>query len=417
MASDFLEERSLASRLFSWQDRLAQIVQGSRAGWQQDVRSGLFAFLTSLFLAAPILWIYLEPGYVGRLLDFMAQASNPLRRDLRELILGYRITVPLLNHWIGFRGFAVIIPAIIASLVNLILCSRIIRQRTHSSVFSVYGAVGLSLTFFIAEGTTFWSSPDSVAHLLALLPAAFSLHWAYLAGAVPIAMFVDERSIISFAFLLLFWWRKEGLGLSFKTQALTIIGFVVGLLLWKLGRVVLDSGWLAEPPSNSLVSSVTSRVLETGAPHDGWMVWAVNIICAFKWMYVFPVILSALLFRKSIAQGKFLTSRLGLLVVPWSLYLLLFLASVGAAAFSGDVWRTVSFAFFFVLEGMLLLWSVRPLLAMALARISMLLMIATPVAYVGSALTPQLSPPLLLVLWRTYAGGGAGLMSWFRSLL
>lgn len=407
---------SLASRLFRWLDRVAQVVQGSRAGWRQDVRSGLFAFLVSLFLAAPVLWIYLEPGSGGRLADFMAQAAEPLRRDLREPILGYRITVPLLNHWLGFRGFAVIIPAMAASLLNLILCSRILRQRTQNSLFSIFGAVGLSLTFFVAEGTTFWSAPDSVAHLLALVPAAFSLPWFYLVGAVPIAMFVDERSIISFCFLLIFWWRRD-FGSSFKALTFTIIGFLAGLSFWKLGRVVIDFGWLAEPPSNNLVSSAASRVLKIGAPHDGWAVWIVNSICAFKWMYIFPIILSALLIRWLIAQRNPLASMLYEVVVPWSLYLFLFFAWVGAAAFNGDVWRTVSFAFFFVIEAMLLLWSARPSLAMASARISMLLMISTPVAFVGFALTPQLSPPLPLVLWRTYAGGGAGFMSWLRSIL
>ena len=416
MTSDSLGFPFFASRLFRWLDRVAQGIQGSRAGWRQDVRSGLFAVLVSLFLAAPVLWIYLEPGYGGRLADFMAQAAEPLRRDLKEPILGYRITVPLLNHWLGFRGFAVIIPAITVSFVNLVLCSRILRQRTQSSLFSIFGGVGLSLTFFIAEGTTFWSAPDSVAHLLALLPAAFSLHWAYFVGAVPIAMFVDERSIVSFVFLLIFLWRRD-FGLSFKAPAFKIICFLAGLSLWKLGRVVLDSGWLAEPPVNSLLSGQASRVLEIGAPHDGWGVWIVNIICAFKWMYVFPVILSALLIRWFVMQRNPLTPMLYSLVVPWSLYLLLFFAWVGSAAFNGDVWRTVSFAFFFVLEAMLLLWSARPLLAMALARISMLLMIATPIAYVGSALTPQLQFPLPLVLWRTYAGGGAGFMYWLRSFL
>ena len=416
MTSGFIRVSSLASHLFRWLDRVAQGVQGSRAGWRQDVRSGLFAFLVSLFLAAPVLWIYLEPGSGGRLADFMAQAAEPLRRDLREPILGYRITVPLLNNWLGFRGFAVIIPAMTASLVNLILCSRILRQRTQNSLFSIFGSVGLSLTFFIVEGTTFWSAPDSVAHLLVLLPAAFSLPWFYLVGAIPIAMFVDERSIISFVFLLIFLWRRDS-GLALRLQLLRLFGFLASISLWKIGRIVLDSGWLADPPVNSLLSSQASRVLEIGAPHDGWAVWIVNIICAFKWMYVFPVILTTMLIFWFVKQRNLLAPMLFSLVLPWSLYLLLFFAWVGAAAFNGDVWRTVSFAFFFVIEGMLLLWSTRPSLAMALARISMLLMISIPVAFVGSALTPQLSPPLPLVLWRTYAGSGAGFVSWLRSIL
>jgi hypothetical protein len=178
MDSRFVLEENVLFRLSRWLDRFALIVSGSpgASAWKYDIRVGTFAFLVSLLLAAPVLWIYLEPGAGGRLADFIALAAEPFRRDLKEPILGYRITVPLLNYFLGLRGYAVAIPAIAASLANLILCCRIFRMRTQSALLPFFASVGLSLTFFIAEGTTFWSAPDSVAHLIVLIPAAFSLH-------------------------------------------------------------------------------------------------------------------------------------------------------------------------------------------------------------------------------------------------
>lgn len=194
MNPQFTREENVLFRLSRWLDRFALIVSGTPgiSGWKCDIRVGFFSFLVSLLLAAPVLWIYLEPGAGGRLADFMAQAAEPFRRDLKEPILGYRFTVPLLNYFLGLRGFAVVLPAIAASLSNLILCCRIFRVRTQSARLPLFATVGISLTFFIAEGTTFWAAPDSVAHLIALIPAAFQLHWFYLVAAVPLAMFVDE---------------------------------------------------------------------------------------------------------------------------------------------------------------------------------------------------------------------------------
>jgi hypothetical protein len=416
MTSQLAREENVLFRLSRWLDRFALIVSGGpdSPGWKSDIRIGTFAFLVSIFLAAPALWIYLEPGAGGRLADFMAQAAEPLRRDLKEPILGYRIAVPLINYLLGLRGYAVVMPAIAASFINLMLCCRIFRLRTQSALLTFFGTVGISLTFFIVEGTTFWSAPDSVAHLIALTPAAFSLHWVYWIAGLPVAMFVDERSLIAFCFLLLFCWRRDGHNLV-SHGAINAVGFLVGLSVWKLGRTIIDSGLIAEPPSNNLVSGVTARVLQIGSPHDGWAVWMVNILCAFKWMYVFPLVLSVVLLSRLAVRDA--SSVRGPMAVIWILNLALFIAWLGAAAFNGDVWRTISFAFFFVIEAVLMLSSMTPLLALRLARASMLLMISTPVAYVGSALTPQLSPPLPLVLWRTFAGGGAGFMIWLRSLL
>ena len=141
----------------------------------------------------------------------MLQSENPLNRDLplTAQILSYRFFVPTLNYFLGFRGYSVVVIPVISSLINLFLVSRIIRESTKDIVFTVTCVIGISLTWFIAEGTAFWNTTDSVSHLLLLLPAAFNLNPAYFIFALPSSLFVDERSIFACAFLWLFLLRRE----------------------------------------------------------------------------------------------------------------------------------------------------------------------------------------------------------------
>ncbi|WP_322757165.1 hypothetical protein [Synechococcus sp. CBW1107] len=414
------------SRLIRWLDRcVTWIAGGSRSGARMDLRIGSTAFLISVLLASPALWLYLEPGNAGRLSDFIAQADNPLTRSLKEPILGYRILVPLLNYSLGLRGLAVALPAIVASWINLCLCSRIIRLRTDSISLTVYSVVGLSLTFFVVEGTTFWAAPDSVAHLFSLLIAAFSLPWLSWLVAVPLAMLVDERSLVSFLFLGLFCWRAYGRGGDFRLSSplMNALGLIGGLGVWKLVRSVLDSGLLAAAPVNKVVESQVSRALVRMQPHDGWLVWLLNIAAPFRWMYLFPVVLSALVGIDLLySKGDWRKSLVGMIPRPsvfWLANLVLFLAWLVASAFNGDVWRTVSFAFFFVIEAVLILGSRQVRLGLALSRVSAILMLATPVVFSGcpEVPNPQIAFPLPLVLWRTFGDSEAGLMNWLRSLL
>jgi len=420
-----LDPRPL-SHFIRWLDLCASwIAGGSRSGLLIDLRIGSTAFMLSILLASPAIWLYLEPGNLGRLSDFIAQADNPLIRSLREPILGYRITVPVLNHLLGIRDFWVALPAIVTSWINLFLCSRIIRLRSGSLLLTVYTVIGLSLTFFIVEGTTFWASPDSVAHFFSLLLAAFSLPWLSWLVAVPLAMLVDERALVSFLFLGIFCWRTYGRdGFSrLSSPLMNGFGLIGGLTVWKLARSVLDSGLLAPAPVNNLVQSAYSRVLEIMQPNDGWIVWSLNIAAAFKWMYLAPVALSALIAASFFCRRGSLRSNLAgnirRLGVFWIANLVLWLTWLVASAFNGDVWRTISFAFFFVIEAILILYSLRDRLSISVSRLSAFLMIVTPVIFFGGPMVPvpQFAFPLPLVLWRTFGGGDAGLMTWLRCLL
>ena len=163
-------------RFSSWLEVFSKKVIGKdNPGWIVDLRVGSIAFCISVLLASPPLWIYFDQATAGRLVDFINQSEDPFRRDLTELILGYRIFVPLFNYFIGLREFWSVLPAIFASFFNCCLCSRIIRIRTNNLTHTVFGVIGISLTYFIVTGITFWGGPDSVAHLFTLTIAAFSL--------------------------------------------------------------------------------------------------------------------------------------------------------------------------------------------------------------------------------------------------
>ena len=83
---------------------------------------------------------------------------------------------------------------------------------------------------------------------------------------------------------------------------------------------------------------------------------------------------------------------------------------------NGDVWRSISFAYFFILESILILYTLNKELISALNYWITFLMLATPVCFFGMNLTPQISFPLPIVLLRTYFGFGETYMMFLKKL-
>ena len=396
--------------------------------WKIDFKIALFAFVITIFFAFPSLWLYFRPDKAGRLMYQMLQAENPLNRDLplTAQILSYRFLVPTINYFLGLRGYGVVLIPVISSFINLYLISRIIRKSTKDNLFSLICVIGISLTWFIAEGTAFWNTTDSVSHLLLLLPAAFKLSPTYFILALPSALFVDERSIFACAFLFLFlvkrdlicgdYLNKTGSNL-FNLQItrnllFTFFSMFTGFIFWILGRYIIDSGIIAPAPDISLV---TNQIPNFGQFFEkNWPPQILNYLSSFKWVYFFPFFLIIKLLKKS--SNSFSKIYGFNFKYYFGIHLFVFLFYSAIVMINGDVWRSMSFAYFFILESILILYTLDKEFIRELNHWIAILMLATPVTFFGMNLTPQISFPLPIVLLRTFSGFGESYMIFFKKL-
>ena len=407
---------------------ILKLLPSHEVGWKIDLKIALFAFAITIFFAFPSLWLYFRPDKAGRLMYQMLQAENPLNRDLplTAQLLSYRFFVPTLNYFLGLRGYSVVLIPVISSFINLYLISRIIRKSTKDILFSLICVIGISLTWFIAEGTAFWNTTDSVSHLLFLLPAAFKLNPAYFIFALPSALFVDERSIFACAFLWLFLMRRDlmcgdylkkiesnFLNLKITRNILfTTFSMFVGIVLWLLGRYIIDSEIFAPAPNIIVVTSQIDNFWEFFPKY--WPPQILNLLSSFKWVFFFPLFLIIKLFKKS---SNSLKKIYGFNFKGYiGIHILIFLFYSSIVMINGDVWRSVSFTYFFILESILILYTINKELISVLNYWITMLMLATPVCFFGMNLTPQISFPLPVVLLRTYFGFGETYMMFLKKL-
>ena len=396
-------------------------------GWRIDLKIAILVFFISVFMAFPSLWLYFRPDRAGRLFYQMLQAENPLNRDLplAAQILSYRFFVPTINYFLGLRDFNVILVPIISSFFNIFLISRIIRTRTRNLEYTFFSVIGLSLSWFIVEGSSFWGTTDSVSHVLLLLPAAFKINPTYFIFAVPCSLFVDERSIFALIFLWFYLSRRDiqqnnnsTITLIFsnlkitKTLILTTLSMFSGLSLWLFGRFIIDSGLLATVPD---ISMVTEQIPNFSSFfREYWFTQVLNYLSSFRWVYFYPFFLLKGLLKcgsNSIKRDYGFDYK-----GYFSLILLIFLFYSAIVMVNGDVWRSMAFTYIFILESIIILYTLRKYFSLKLNYLITSLMLLTPVSFFGLDLTPQISFPMPLVLLRTYAGLGESFMPWFKDL-
>ena len=388
-------------------------------GWKIDLKIATLTFAISLFLAFPSLWIYLRPDKGGRLLYQMIQSENPLNRDLPLVaqILSYRFIVPTLNYFLGLRGYGVIFIPVISSFLNLFLLSRIIRTRTKDSLFTLICVISFSLTWLIVEGTALWGTTDSVSHLLLLLPAAFNINPTYFIFAFPCSLFVDERSIFAGAFLWLFLLKSDLIKInSFNKMRnnltnlklnrkiiFTTISMLIGFFIWLLVRYIIDSGIFAPRPD---ITVVTNQIYAFRDFFRGyWIVQSLNYLSSFKWVFLFPFFLFIKL-RKRSSNSLKKTYGLDLKKFFGIYYLSIFFLYSVLVMFNGDVYRSMSFTYFLIIDSIITLYLLDKEFSFKLNQIITFLMLLTPVCYFGLNLIPQITFPLPIVLMRTFLGIG-----------
>ena len=119
-------------------------------------------------------------------------------------------------------------------------------------------------------------------------------------------------------------------------------------------------------------------------------------------MYLFPIFLLFFIFYKFFSKEKSPKQIDYQLLKVFLINFFLFVLVVIASIFNGDQWRTMSFAFFFIIESIILTSRISTIIFSRLGKISMLLMLSTPVIQFGSNYSPQISFPLPLVLIRTF---------------
>ena len=424
----FLLRKSQVNLINKLDNFFIRISDQEKHGWRVDIKFALIAFFISIFFAFPSLWLYFQPDRAGRLLSQMMQAENPLNRDLPPIaqLLGYRFLVPSLNYFLGLRGFFVVVIPILSSFVNLFLLSRIIRTRTNNNSFTLVNLIGLSLTWFIAEGTAFWGTTDSVSHLLILIPAAYKVNPLYFIFAIPSSLFNDERSIFASAFLLLFILRRDltiknnlkdyGSNISnlkiTRNFLFTIFSIFIGFIFWLLGRYIIYSGILAPTPDISLVTNQITNFWQFIGKY--WPPQILNYLSSFKWVYFFPLFLIIELIKKS--SNNFRKTYGFNYKYYFGIHFLVFLFYSSIVMINGDVWRSMSYTYFFILESILILYTLNKELTWVLNYWITFLMLLTPVSFFGKLLTPQISFPLPVVLLRTYSGFGEKYMIFLKKL-
>ncbi len=424
----FLLRKSQFNLISKFESLFLRISDQEKYGWKIDIKFALIAFFISIFFAFPSLWLYFQPDRAGRLLSQMTLAENPLSRDLPPVaqLLSYRFLVPSLNYFLGLRGFFVVIIPILSSLINLFLLSRIIRTRTNNNSFTLVNLIGLSLTWFIAEGTSFWGTTDSVSHLLILIPAAYRVNPLYFIFAIPSSLFNDERSIFACVFLWLFLIRRDLICNNYLEEnksnlfnlkitrnfIFTTFSIFIGIIFWLLGRYIIYSGIIAPTPDISTVTNQITDFWEFIGKY--WPPQILNYLSSFKWVYFFPLCLIIKLLEKS--SNSFLKIYGFNFKFYFGIHFLVFLFYSSIIMINGDVWRSMSYTYIFILESILILYSLNKKFISGLNYWVTFLMLLTPVSFFGKLLTPQISFPLPVVLLRTYFGFGEKYMIFFKKL-
>tara|TARA_B100000674_G_scaffold460621_1_gene438871 strand:- start:231 stop:734 length:504 start_codon:yes stop_codon:yes gene_type:complete len=145
-----------------------------------------------------------------------------------------------------------------------------------------------------------------------------------------------------------------------------------------------------------------------------WFTQVLNYLSSFRWVYFYPFFLLKGLLKcgsNSIKRDYGFDYK-----GYFSLILLIFLFYSAIVMVNGDVWRSMAFTYIFILESIIILYTLRKYFSLKLNYLITSLMLLTPVSFFGLDLTPQISFPMPLVLLRTYAGLGESFMPWFKDL-
>ncbi|MBL9216336.1 MAG: hypothetical protein JNG83_12735 [Opitutaceae bacterium] len=170
----------------------------------------LAALLLSLCCHSPRLWAFARPlpgsAYWDRGLEFMRQVEQPLRVELRDPGLTWRLAPALLAHGLGLRGTAALaVPwAGLAALLwyGAHLALRLTGDWRLAGLFT-----GLLATTSATLTVTGWLGMNDAWYVLALLAAAYARPTAAWLPALFLGPWIDERFL--FGLPLALWLRAR----------------------------------------------------------------------------------------------------------------------------------------------------------------------------------------------------------------
>ncbi len=363
--------------------------------WRASLLAGFFAWGVTSFFYAPPFWMPLfgTEEAPARIVDFIALCANPFERDLNEPILAYRITTPMLAWILGLRGISglVIQYASIPATLGLIFVAM--AARTDRQI-AFLATLGVALSFAIIYTNTKPGLPDSVTHL-AVASLLLTRNRCFQIAMTVLGALNDERFVLAIPFLVLWNSNAPTLTLFLKAIWESCFWILPGLVIVVAIRYGLAHGYIGPgiplPEVYRDIAGVAST--QSGAPHDGWNAFWVNVIMAYRGLW--------LVFLFVFATPTHWAWR-----IAFFLSMILVVASSATVA---DVGRSIGFAFPAFLLAVIAL-SRSESIGRKLLPSLIVLTLLTPCFYAASGgshlfgLDLQLQRPLLLSLLRTWTG-------------
>jgi len=249
---------------------------------------GLWCALSFFLYAPPALFL---PLYADtRIHDLMRMAEHPLRRDLHEPILAYRLSMPILAYLLQIRGLAVLVLAYLANIAFIGALFAALRTRTTSRIAFI--AVGLIALSQAGQSTsTAFGCQDALAHLCTAVLLLMSGPAMALVSVVGI--FADERFVLALPFVVLWHWlgRTSGAPPDWRRSVTATIALAAGVAIAAMLRHMLTVGLIGPgivtPEAYNFIGSNVAKGIG-GAFRFGFLTHMGELFFAFRWLWIVP---------------------------------------------------------------------------------------------------------------------------------
>ena len=261
--------------------------------------------------------------------------DHPLRRDLVEGMLTYRIATPLISWIFHLPPVASLALPLVFSLCALIVVHRAVRVRSDRDFASVV-TIGVACSSTFHYTNCYLGLPDSLTHLTSAITLIGSP--LMVIGGVLIGCLNDERAVLALPFVAL--WRCEVLErLDWRSRrswfaiVQAAAPLAIGLVIVSLVRHALKVGWIGDGIKQpALYSEMKASVREFRPWLESWGVWFANWLNGPGWLWL-------------ILLTPCISSRWRPAAVPAALLLLALVLVCASTFIVADVARSIGFAY------------------------------------------------------------------------